>query len=110
MGEIDNFFGVAEGPGSVSAIGGVAGVGAGGGVALQDGDGERAVIDFSSEATVALAAKFSVPCGGGHPDFDFYFGVGRGLVFSGYAAEGGELLVEGRIAYEPRGHGFWRGE
>src|SRR5438309_9937590 len=38
VGEIDNFFGMAERPGGVGATCGVAGVGGGGRVALQDGD------------------------------------------------------------------------
>src|SRR5712671_3828471 len=101
---------MAERPGCVGATCGVAGVGGGGCVALQDGCRERAIVYFSGEAAVALAAKFAVPSGGGHPDFDFYVGIWRGFVFGGYSAKGGELFVEGRIAGQPGRCRLWRGK
>ena len=98
VGEIDESFRVAERPGGVDPARCVAGVGARGCVALQDGQCQRAIIHFSGEPAIALAAKFAIPSGGGHPYFDLYVRIWRGFVVGGDAAKGGELLVEGGIA------------
>src|SRR5580704_4164751 len=56
VGVLDNFFGMAERPGCIGAICGMAGVRGRGCVPLQDRQRQRAVVDFSGEAAVALAA------------------------------------------------------
>src|SRR5215471_5801141 len=58
--------------------------------------------NFSGEAAIAQSAEFAVPAARGHPDFNFDFGVGRGLGNCADTAKRRKPLIEGRIADKPR--------
>src|SRR5260221_1826137 len=107
--EVGNFFGMAEGPAGIGATCGVSGVSANRRVAFFHGNGQRLIINFTGEATVAPALEISVPrdvvsSADGKPHFNFDRGIGAGLGFGNDATEGGEGFVEIGIAEHPRGH------
>ena len=80
-----------ESPAGIDAVGEVAGVGAGGGVAVGEKAGESLVIDLAGEAAVALTLKAMVPLCGlkRQPDLDLNVGVGGGSGLEFDATEGG---------------------
>ncbi len=76
--EVDEFFGVADGPGGAGLRFVVAVVGAGGGIAAAESREERAGGDGARPAAVADLLILAVPAFVGQPDFDFDVGVRGG--------------------------------
>ena len=90
--EVIDFFGMMVGPACIFAVGFVAGVGAGGGIAALEVCTHGGEADGAGESAVADAQEFAVPVGGGQPDFEADVGVRGGLDDAGHAAEGGEFV------------------
>src|SRR5579883_1370140 len=91
--EIGNLFRMAERPLRIDGATFVAGVGAGGGISIENGVGHRSVIDGAGEASVADTFVAAVPTGRGQPDFEFDVGIAGWLDHALNAAERRELLV-----------------
>lgn len=93
--EVVDFFGVVEGEGGVLALGLVAGVAAGDGIALPKHGGHLVVIDRTGKAAVAGAEEAAVPARPaivfGKPEFEPDKGVGGGVEDAGDAAEAGKF-------------------
>ncbi len=89
--EVGDFFGMAESPIGVDAIGSMAGVGGGSGVTVTNGGGHFGVVDRTGEAAVAGAAKFAVPVCRREPDFKMDFRIADRADDSADATEGGCL-------------------
>src|ERR1700733_7992620 len=68
---VHNLLRMAKRPAGIDSICLVAGVGGRTDVAAQDGVGQRAVVDGSCEAAIALAMILAVPPESGQPDFEF---------------------------------------
>src|SRR5258705_2800982 len=87
--EVGDFFRTTERPRGVNGCAGVAGVGAGGRVALENGSGEGGIIEFTCEASVSLGPEFPVPGFGGEPSFDEDVAVGGRVYADPQPAESG---------------------
>src|SRR3989442_13552409 len=68
-----------------------------------DGAGGAAIVDLAGEPAVALGPEPSVPAAGRHPDLDLDLRIRAGPSLRRDPAEGGKLLVRGRISAQPRG-------
>jgi len=66
-------------------------VGAGSGVAGENGSGEMGVVEFAGEASVAVGLKSSVPISAG-ADFDEDVAIGRRICADGNTAKAGRDL------------------
>ena len=79
-----------------AAAAGVSRVGGGGGVAAAERLSHGSVADGPGPSAVPHGLKFSVPAGGGQPDFDLDIGVVGGSQGRGDAAKCGQILERGR--------------
>src|SRR6185503_5038312 len=92
--EVDDLRRMAQSPSSVDGRAGVSRVRASGNVAMLERGSEFEVIDGASEAAVRETLKLAIPILERHPDFDVDVGIGSGMGFRNYPAEGGQLFVE----------------
>ena len=90
--EVRHFFGMPQRETAIHGIAGVAGIGAGGGVAFLERFHESGIGDGPGPTTVAHALKLAVPTLGGKPDFNLDIGILAGAQSGGDAAESGQSL------------------